>query len=81
MKYFVYVLKSINFSKSYVGFTKDLENRLGEHNLGKAHFSQKYAPWEVIYKEVFNDYKKAILREKYLKSASGRRLILKKLFK
>lgn len=80
MKYFVYVLRSITYSKSYVGSTDDLERRLKEHNSGRNYFTKRYAPWEIFYFEEFNEIKEARKREKYLKSASGRKLVLKKLF-
>ncbi len=79
--YVVYVLKSKVANKSYVGFTDNLSRRLKEHNLGVNYYTKRYKPWELIYKEEFEAYNQAVKREKYLKSASGRRLVLKKLFK
>ena len=76
---FVYVLKSLTAPKSYVGMTDDLNRRLEEHNSGKHSYTKRYVPWEIIYKEEFSNYSDARKREKYLKSASGRRF-LKKLF-
>ncbi|HDZ42273.1 MAG TPA: GIY-YIG nuclease family protein, partial [Bacteroidetes bacterium] len=32
MKYFVYILRSTIDSSFYIGYTKDLERRLKEHN-------------------------------------------------
>ncbi|MDO8498382.1 MAG: GIY-YIG nuclease family protein [bacterium] len=80
MKYIVYVLSSTLLSRSYVGFTNDLERRLEEHNKGKSYYASRYAPWKIIYTEEVSDYKEARKREKYLKSASGRKRVLKKLF-
>jgi len=79
MLIFVYVLKSLIAPKSYVGMTDDLSRRLKEHNSGKHSYTKRHAPWEIIYKEEFNNYSDARKREKYLKSASGRKF-LKKLF-
>jgi putative endonuclease len=76
----VYVLKSTKFAKTYVGFINNLERRLNEHNKGFSTYSKKYKPWEVIYSEIYDTKEDAVKREKYLKSASGRRLVLKKLF-
>ena len=73
--YFVYVLKSISHSKTYVGFTNDINRRLKEHNSGKSKFTSKFAPWEIIYKEEYSSQEDAIKREKYLKSATGRRFL------
>jgi len=80
VRYTVYVLSSLNFAKSYVGFTDNLERRLEEHNSGKTYYTKKCRPWKIIYTESFNSISEAVKREKYLKSASGRRLVLKKLF-
>jgi predicted GIY-YIG superfamily endonuclease len=80
MKYFTYVLKSINFSKSYVGMTHDIHQRLLEHNSGKSFYTRRYLPWVVIHTEEYDNLHEARKREMYLKSASGRKF-LKKLFK
>ena len=78
--WFVYILKSESSNKSYVGFTDNLERRLKEHNLGRSDYTKRYKPWKIIYTENFEIYNEALKREKYLKSASGRKLVLKKLF-
>jgi len=80
MKYTVYVLSSLIIKKSYVGLTDNLQKRLKEHNLGQSYFTKRYKPWKVIYTELLDSLLEARKREKYLKSASGRRLVLKKLF-
>ncbi len=77
--YIVYILKSLVAQKTYVGFTNDLERRIKQHNSGKSYYTKRYKPWEV-YTEKFETFSEAERREKYLKSASGRRLVLKKLF-
>ena len=74
---YVYILKSIEYRKTYTGSTNDLEKRLAEHNAGKSLFSSRYRPWELIYKEKLDTLEQARAREKYLKSASGRRFIKK----
>lgn len=75
----VYVLRSNIAAKSYVGVTNNLERRLREHNSGKHAYTKRYTPWEIIHKEEFEEFQEARNREKYLKSASGRKS-LKKLF-
>ena len=74
-KNFVYILRSKIKEITYVGFTNNIERRLIEHNLGKTKFTRIYKPWEMVYKEEFNSEEEAIKREKYFKSAAGRRLI------
>lgn len=80
MKYTVYVLKSQIEKKSYVGFTSDIRKRLEEHNSGKSYFTKRFLPWKVVYTEEIDNYQDARKRERYLKSASGRRIVLKKIF-
>lgn len=78
--YIVYVLKSKVEKKSYVGLTDDISRRLREHNSGKSTYTKRYLPWEIVYKEEFNNFLKARERERFLKSTTGRRF-LKKIFK
>lgn len=79
-KYYVYILKSINFEKTYIGFTDNLERRLTQHNKGYNVFSKRFMPWKIIYTEIYNTQVNALEREKYLKSAAGRRWMKKYLF-
>jgi putative endonuclease len=75
---FVYILKSLGFSKTYTGSTdRSLEIRLSEHNLGYSPFTSKFKPWKLIYFEEYKELAEARKREKYLKTATGRRFIKK----
>ena len=57
-----------------MGMTTDLERRLKEHNnAGKTKSTKSKKSWKVIYTESFIDAKEARAREKYFKSAAGRR--------
>ena len=72
----VYVLYSQKHNKIYVGYTSNLEQRLISHNeLGTKGYSIKFRPWKVVYREIFNNKKEAMQREKQLKSAKGRKFI------
>jgi len=77
--YFVYILKSVNYKKSYVGITNNLKRRLDEHNSGKHVYTKRYLPWELIYREDYEFRAEARERERYFKSSSGRKF-LKRLF-
>ena len=68
----LYVLRSESSGKRYVGITKSLQRRLGEHASRSTKAGQILGSAEVIYTESFADYKSARLREKYLKSGKGR---------
>ncbi|GGD56413.1 hypothetical protein GCM10011361_23700 [Muriicola marianensis] len=75
MKYFVYVLKSLNFDRNYVGFTRNPVRRLKQHNGGKNKSTKPYLPWELILCEEFDTKEEAIKREKFLKTCKGREYI------
>jgi len=76
----VYVLKSLSSGKQYVGMAKDVDNRVKEHNAGKSKFTSGHRPWMLIYfEDGFQSSVDARVREKYLKSAAGKRFIAKKL--
>lgn len=76
----IYVLKSLSFLKSYVGMTIDIERRILEHNSGKHPYTRRYLPWVIVLRESYSTREEARSREKYLKSAAGRRF-LKVVFK
>ena len=68
MGYYVYMLKSIEKkSVTYVGYTKNLSNRIKLHNSGKGAKFTRGRKWKLIYKENFTSKNKAILREYYIK--------------
>ena len=77
MKYWIYILKSINYEKTYVGLTSNLHRRLDEHNKGKSNYTNKFKPWKFIYTEEIEGLTNARAREKYFKSAAGRKKIKK----
>jgi putative endonuclease len=35
-------------TRSYVGFTENLRQRLIDHNIGKSKYTLKYRPWKLI---------------------------------
>jgi putative endonuclease len=74
--YFVYVLKSLKYSKSYIGHTNDLQRRLIEHNSGYSLHTSKFKPWMIIYSEEYLTEKEAIDKEKYYKSHAGRNKLI-----
>ena len=72
----VYVLYSPGFSKIYIGFTSDLNQRIKSHNeLGKKGWTVKFRPWILVHCDEFSDKSKALSREKELKGAKGREWI------
>jgi putative endonuclease len=70
--YYVYVLKSKINGRLYKGFTRDLKKRLRDHNSGRAEFTKKNKPWELVYYEAFISEKSARQEEIFLKSGKGK---------
>lgn len=66
--YHVYLLRSKKKDVFYIGYTKDIEQRLGEHNTGLVNYTKKYVPWNLIYYESFLSLEDSKIREKSLKS-------------
>ena len=71
--HYVYLLKSERYPKQqYVGLTRDLKQRLLDHNRGQSPHTAKFYPWVLVAYFAFSCEKTAIAFEKYLKSGSGR---------
>ncbi|QOR77173.1 MAG: GIY-YIG nuclease family protein [Thermoflavifilum sp.] len=70
--YYVYVLKSEDYPRFYIGITNDIHRRLSEHNQGHTRSTRMYRPWHVVWVEKHPDRKEARKRESYLKSGVGR---------
>ncbi len=66
--YFVYILASRKNGVLYIGVTNNLKRRIYEHkhDLIKG-FTKKYKVHNLVFYEVHNDIKYAILREKQIK--------------
>ena len=72
-------MQSILDHNFYVGYTKDLKNRLEKHNKGKVNSTKKRQPLKLVYYEACLNQEDAIHREKYLKTAWGKRYIKSRL--
>jgi putative endonuclease len=75
--YYAYILKSTVDGTLYKGNTGDLKERLEQHNAGKSAYTSRKGPWILVYSEEFETRAQALQREKYFKSAAGRRFIAK----
>ena len=76
---YVYVLRSLKDHQFYVGFTRDLPLRVQQHNKGFVTSTKKRVPFELVYWEGGLNQNDAAHREKYLKSAWGKRYIKRRL--
>jgi putative endonuclease len=75
MNYYVYILQSEKDKQFYVGYTKNLRNRMKLHNDGQVHSTKDRRPLKLIYCEFCLNQQDATHREKYLKTAWGKRFI------
>ena len=67
--FYIYVLKSVKGKAvTYVGYTKNLKNRLKLHNYGKGAKFTRGRKWKLIYKEKFQRKNKAMSREYFIKN-------------
>ena len=80
MPYFVYVIKSSKDERLYKGMTKNLQERIRQHNRGNTKSTRAYRPWTLVHKEEYPSRAEARKRELYLKSGIGREF-LKELLK
>jgi putative endonuclease len=74
-KYYIYVLRSVADRQFYVGLTNNLLGRIDDHNAGCVVSTKRRIPLELIYWEGCLNRGDAAQREKYLKSAWGKRYL------
>ncbi len=78
MSYYVYMLKSVQKKPvTYVGYTKNLKNRINLHNSGKGAKFTRGRKWKLIYKEKIRTKNQAISREYYIKNNRNIRNFIK----
>ena len=77
--FYVYVLRSLRDGNHYTGYSDDLKRRLAEHQAGRVTATCQRLPVELIYCEACRTQSDATRREKYLKSAWGKRFLKSRL--
>ncbi len=77
--YFAYIVKSRDSDYLYKGHCQNLDLRIKQHNQGMTESLRPYLPVTLIYFEEFSTLREAISREKFFKSAAGRRFLKSKL--
>ena len=79
MTFFVYLIVSKNKEKkvSYVGYTKNLTNRILLHNNGKGAKFTKGRIWKLIYYKKYKTKSEAMIEENKLKKNYKLRNLLK----
>lgn len=73
--YYVYALRSHKDGDFYVGASRDLRIRIQQHEAGEVRSTVYRRPLELIYYEACRSRDDAFKREKYLKSAWGKRYL------
>ena len=71
--HYIYVLKSEKDGKLYIGCTSNIENRLYYHNGGKVLSTKSRRPFILIFTELYPDRYQAFEKERYYKTAKGKR--------
>ena len=75
-QYYVYIMANENNTVLYTGVTRDVKRRVYEHKeklVGG--FTKKYNVTKLVYYEIVEDVKSAILREKQIKGGSRQKKI------
>ncbi len=67
LMHYVYVIKSLRLSFTYIGQARDLRKRFGQHNDGVVRSTKPYKPFRLVYYEAYTHIKDAVIREKKLK--------------
>lgn len=75
-QYVVYVLQD-DRGCLYKGMTNNLYRRLAEHRRGKTQTTRRMHNIKIVYTEYYPTEQEAFSRERYLKSAAGRRFLNK----
>lgn len=74
MKNYVYILLTSN-KQLYTGFTKNLNQRIKQHQNSQVKSTAKRGPVKLIHYEVYLKESDARRREKYLKTTEGKRFL------
>lgn len=78
--YYTYVLYSLKNKHLYTGSTKDLKQRIKEHNSGQGGtYSKNNRPFILVHYEAFLAKKDAQKQEKFYKSGYGREVLQDKI--
>ncbi len=64
---YLIISKNKNSTKSYVGYTNNLKNRVKKHNEGKGAKSTRGRFWKIIFKKKFKNRSSAMQYEYFLK--------------
>lgn len=72
LMHYVYVLKSLEDGKLYIGYTQNLEQRMERHKSGRVPSAAPRRPLKKIFHEAYISKKDAKRREEYFKTNKGK---------
>jgi putative endonuclease len=78
--HYVYILESLRKKDAlYIGLTEDLKRRFHAHNSGNVISTRSLRPWKLLSAHAFPNRDTARSFETYLKTASGKAFLRKRL--
>lgn len=72
--FYVYAIQSSVNARIYLGQTRDVDIRLGEHNAGRVISTRQHRPWKLLKVNPCESREAARWLEHELKASRGRRL-------
>ena len=76
-KAYVYILKSQNDGRFYIGHTSDLADRLQRHNSGESRSTRSRRALDIVYWEELENLSIAVKKEKHIKDFGAGRFMAK----
>ena len=76
-KFYIYAIVSLLDNRIYVGMSKNVNQRIHEHNAGKVISTKPFIPWIMFFNQFAGDSKSARKLEKYFKTAAGKKKLRK----
>jgi putative endonuclease len=77
---YVYILRSLNTGRFYIGTTDDLASRLAQHNspaTNPSRWTRGGAPWDLLFHKEYPSKGCALRAERYLKKMKSRKFLEK----
>jgi putative endonuclease len=71
----VYIIYSASRGIYYKGYTTNAEKRLEQHNKNESRYTANKGPWSLVYIEVYQSKREALIREKSIKKYSKAQLL------
>jgi putative endonuclease len=75
MSFYVYILYSPGLDQYYIGYTKNLQDRILRHTNSGSKSTKKSNDWVLRYNEEFESRSKAMQRELEIKNKKSRKYI------